>query len=527
MVHVARTPAIQFRAAKASSRKGGLPASRKPGLLRVLPRFSTLRSKFSKAPTVPVEVPAALAAKLKAMVNHVETFRRRAVSKQGRVDFAAAELEISRLVADVEAAMLGDMLASMDPTADRVSFDGKTYVRMAMPTAESYTGLRANIRVERGLYRQEGVRNGPTIVPLELLAGFVEGQYTPAAARVAAALAQETTSRSAEVICQSAGILPHSRSSQQKIGIELGKRWEVLRPEAESELVGSMDLPASIVSAAVAVDRISLPMAEARPMTAADEHKGVKNPINVNYRMAYVGAITMYDADANPVSTIRYAHLPEGGAEAMEESFKRDLLALLVRRPSLRVVTLADGAHEMQSILDRATSGIEVTARFVDFWHLTEHLAHAIGTVHEHVPDLLSDWKDALLRDDEAITKIEAELLTWKAERAGEPCPPALHAAITYIQNHRDRLRYATAKAQGLPIGSGTVEATGKAIVQVRMRRPGSRWKPDGAKAIMGLRAVATSSLQRWDAALDRVLKTYCRDVKPSSRRNSIRRQAQ
>ena len=485
--------------------------------------------KLSKPPTVPLIVPAELAAKLKAIVDHVESFSRRARAGKGRVDFAAAEREISQLVSAAEGAMLGRMLASMDPEADRVTVDGKTYARMTMPTAETYTGLRANIRVERGLYRQEGVRNGPTIVPLELLAGFVQGRYTPAAARVAAALSQEMPSRSADVVCRSAGILPHSRSSQQDVGIELGKRWDVLRPEAEVELIAEMDLPETIVTAAVAVDRISLPMAEARPVTLDDEHRGVKQPVNVNYRMAFVGAITLYDKDANPVSTVRYAHLPEGGRDAMETSFRADLRALLARRPALHVVTLADGAPEMQGILDRATEGIPVAARLVDFWHLVEHLAHAIGTVNEHVTDLLSDWKDALLHDDAAIDTIDAELKSWKHDRAGEACPAALHDALTYIENHRERLRYATPRAAGLPIGSGTVEATGKAIVQVRMRRPGARWRPEGAKAIMGLRAVATSSPQRWDAAIERVLKTYQKQVKSGRtyRRDSTRRSAQ
>ena len=192
-------------------------------------------------------------------------------------------------------------------------------------------------------------------------------------------------------------------------------------------------------------------------------------------------------------------------------------------------MTLADGAPEMQGILDRATAEIQVAGRLVHCWHLVEHLAHAIAAVHEHVADQLADWKDALLRDDDAITTIEAELRAWKHDRAGQDCPPSLHGVLTYIENHRERLRNATVRASGLPIGSGTVEATGKAIVQVRMRRPGARWPPDGATAISGLRAVATSSPARWDAAIERVLKTYRRDVKSgrSRRRDSARRPAQ
>lgn len=479
------------------------------------------RKPTTKPETVSIEVPAALAAQLKAIVAHAESFGKRARRKGGNVDFASAELKLSDLVARAEGSMLGQMLSAMDPQAETVTVGGKTYRRMAQPAAETYTGLRANIRLERGLYRQEGVRNGPTVVPLELLAGFVGGHYTPAAARVAAALAQEMPSRSADVVCRSAGILPHSRASQQNVGIELGKRWEVLRPEAEAELVAEMELPVAVVTAAVAVDRISLAMAEPRAVTREDEHKGVKHPVNVNYRMAYVGAITLYDGDATPLSTVRYAHLPDGGGDAMEASFRADLGALLARIAGLRVVTLADGAPEMQGILDRATAKVPVAARLVDFWHLAEHLAHAIGSVQDHVEDKLGDWKHALLHDDGAIDAIESELRAWAADHAEDDCPAALHGAITYVQNHRERLRYATARASGLPIGSGTVEATGKAIVQVRMKRPGARWRPDGAQAIMGLRAVATSSTARWDAAIERVLKTYRKRV--TSRRSARR----
>lgn len=41
------------------------------------------------------------------------------------------------------------------------------------------------------------------------------------------------------------------------------------------------------------------------------------------------------------------------------------------------------------------------------------------------------------------------------------------------------------------------------------MKRPGARWQPVGAQAIMGLRALATSSAPRWDEAIHHVLQGY------------------
>ena len=476
----------------------------------------------SPLPPVSLEIPAELAPSFQAILEHMRSFE--GLARKGeKVDFAAAELRLGSLVARAEGLALGQMLGALEPTADRVEVGSVTYRRMDLDVGETYTGLRSEIRVERGLYRREGVRNGPTVVPMELLAGLVSGRYTPAAAALAAALAQEMPSRSADLVCRSAGVLPHSRASQQRVGVELGERWETLRPEAEAELVKEMEIPATVVSASVAVDRVSLPMAEARAATPEDLAKGVRNPVDVNYRMAFSGAITLYDADGDPVSTIRYAHLPEGGAAAMEASFRQDLAALRARLPELRLVTLADGAPEMQGILDRATASVPVEARLVDLWHLVEHLANAIDATGRYVRDQLADWKDQLLQDDDAIDRIEQTLQTWASAYPPDARPPGLHSALTYITHHRERLRYATARAAALPVGSGTVEATGKAIVQVRMKRPGARWRPAGAQAIMGLRALATSSPARWDGAVRRVLATYKADVKPKRSRKAKR----
>src|SRR5207244_200828 len=140
-----------------------------------------------------------------------------------------------------------------------VEVEGAVYRRMNLEVHGNYLGLRGEVRVPRGLYRLEGVRNGPTVVPVELRAGIVHGRYTPAAAKLAGLLAEELPSRPAELICRSAGVLPHSRAAQDRIGVALGERWEKLRPGAEEGLAEALDIPAATTTVSVAVDRISLP----------------------------------------------------------------------------------------------------------------------------------------------------------------------------------------------------------------------------------------------------------------------------
>ena len=462
---------------------------------------------------VAIVVPSELAAFVQSLVEHVRAFKETA---GGEVlpDFAEGEKELMAFAAALESASLGSMLAALDPTAPRIEVGGVVYLRLKQDAPCTYCTLRGKVLVNRHLYREEGIRNGPTVVPVDLRAGIVDAQYTPAAAVAFARLAQAMPSREAEATCESLHVLPYSRSEHFRVGVEMGSRWDDVRDKVESDLVVQMKLDPAATSLSVAVDRVSMPMAEPREPTAEDAEKGIKNPISVQLRMAYSAVWTLYDAEGLPLQAVRYAHVPTGGVEDLEQCLSRDLDVVLERRPDLRLVTLADGAPEMQGILDRVVAGRSVDGQLIDFWHAAEHLGEAIVAMGRYKEDLLTDWKIDLLNRDEAIDDIFEILRGWSMPfmlRPIEAMPKGLYDALTYVENNRDRMRYATVHKAGLPVGSGTVEATGKTIVEVRMRRSGSRWveKERGPQALLGLRALATSEPKRWNAAATHILASY------------------
>ena len=96
----------------------------------------------------------------------------------------------------------------------------------------------------------------------------------------------------------------------------------------------------------------------------------------------------------------------------------------------------------------------------------------------------------------------------------------AVTAAIRYIDKRRDRMHYAEARAQGLAIGSGAVESTCKSLVNMRLKRPGSRWHQRTGDHILNLRALVLSD--RWSAGIRKALTPLRKPVKSIDRSEAI-----
>jgi hypothetical protein len=449
---------------------------------------------------------------LRSKVEELEGFLESVCSgTEDKPSFAEVERRIRELSAGVEREAGVVALESYEPAAEVVEHEGRQYRRMSAPSEQTYWAMAGGLRVRRHLYREVGVRNGPTIVPVELAAGIVEGRLTPEAAQATAFLVQEMPSREAEEIGRRLGVLQQSRTTMARTCESLGQRWEENRKAGEDHLMMSMDVPEEAAAVAVSVDRVSLPMEEPRRRPPGRPRKGAaKRPVQVAYRMAYCGVLTLYDSDGNPLRSIRYGRVPGDGADtSIVSSLAGDLHAILALQPELLLVALGDGAAEMQKLLDEVTEGLSVDARLIDFWHLVEKLAAAIKAAGRDPKPVLKRWKKKLLNADSAVQQILIELRTWGLEY--EELPEALHQAITYLQNNGSRMKYATPRKAGLPIGSGHVEATCKTLVSTRMKRSGARWKGAGAQVILSLRSLAKSS--RWDDAMDFLLETYRRPI--------------
>jgi hypothetical protein len=315
------------------------------------------------------------------------------------------------------------------------------------------------------------------------------------------------------------GVLPYSRSSFERVTHEVGVLHSVVRDEVEERLIRKTVIPDKARGLSIALDRVAVPFEEPRARPRGRPTKGAaKRPIKRVWHMAYTGTVTMHDRNGEALHTIRYGRTPKRGCDELLERMLADVKELLRREPGLKVAVLSDGAVELEDALDRVVTEVALGVavhRGIDFWHVIEKLGAAGRVVYgSGAGPIVERWKLLLRNSDTARGRLLKELYASgkRHVRTGIDNDRPVHNAITYLENHGDRMNFPAALAAGLPIGSGNVEATCKSLFGQRLVRTGARWKEETAQHIVDLRAHALSD--RFDAALDLTLAPLIRQVR-------------
>jgi hypothetical protein len=454
-----------------------------------------------------IEIPDELkgvGAAVRAMVRQVAATWRS--TRGGRaLDYAEIERQVAAGAAAIERASHQAVLQGLDVDQPRVVIEGQGYSRVGRYEADYYT-MAGPVRVTRTLYREQGQRNAKTVNAVSLRCGAVGEGWLPGTAQAMAHQLQQGTGREAETTARLLGRVPYSRSSFESVGQEVGRQYTAVRSDLEEVLMEEYEVPAEATSVSVALDRVSVPMAEA---VAAEERAaqpgGRKRKVWRQFRMAYCATLTLHDPKGEAVHTLRYGRMPQGEVEELCRTLAQDVCTVLRKHPALGVILLADGApelwHLLEGSLNRQTLGVPVH-QLVDLWHLLEKLGSAARLLYgeAHGSAVLQGWRLRLLNRSGSVAEILQELYRSGKEEVAVGTSRPVHEAITYLENHQARMNYAYARRRGLPVGSGNVEATCKSLVALRLKRPGARWKEETGEHVLNLRALALSD--RWEAAM-------------------------
>ena len=169
--------------------------------------------------------------------------------------------------------------------------------------------------------------------------------------------------------------------------------------------------------------------------------------------------------------------------------------------PNKRTLFLADGAPTLWDIWRKHFG--EATP-CLDWYHLSEYLWSAGGTIHREGSKVLAKWVRARRRElragnvDAALAAIETARKKVGRGRGTKGRRKRVNDALRYIRNHREMLPYAELLADGLDIGTGVIEGAVKHTVAARLDGSGMQWSPRRAENVLALRLVLVNDL--WSA---------------------------
>ena len=424
------------------------------------------------------------------------------------------EREAAALALSNEATRLflrDDLVAIADRHGEEVEVDGRIYKRHEPGTVRYYT-LCGSLDLERWTYREVGVGNGPTIVPLDLDAGVVEGTTPALGYRIALGYAKDHM-RSCEEDMQADHRCPPSRSTLERTAKAIGTAVKQVTHRIEPRLRQAERVPDAAVAIALGVDRTAVPMEEACPRGEAPATRRKRrrrryirtppDPITVTYRMAYVGTVSFYDAEGQELSTRRYAAAAhESPTACVVSRMMADLRHALRQAPALAVGVIQDGAPELWQLLRSALAAEPLVTTYheaIDRYHLNERLGDILrGTEPEATRRAarLSQWNDSLDHNDQAIYRIREFVRTAYAAAITQndlALRDQLDPHVTYLENNAYLMKYARLRDAGLPVGSGVNEGSCKSLIKKRTNNGGQRWHPEGLEAVLTLRAVQMS----------------------------------
>jgi hypothetical protein len=157
-----------------------------------------------------------------------------------------------------------------------------------------------------------------------------------------------------------------------------GRRWAPTltpRPHGSKRWCATTALPAGAHALVIGLDRTTVPMEEPRSAsaTATTRRKArttpyvrtAPGPVDVHYRMAYVGTVSVVDRAGAALVTRRYAIPSTADPATVTARMMADVRRARVQAPRLPVGVVQDGAPELWTLIRTALT----TGTRLRHWH--------------------------------------------------------------------------------------------------------------------------------------------------------------
>jgi hypothetical protein len=470
---------------------------------------------------------------LKAQVDlqEIVTFARQAADNGTRIDQVERELMRRLLTLGLTLLQLfivehGDGDLGEELPAD----DGHTLRRLPKQHDCRYVSIFGELNITRAVY---GSREGQDIerVPLDERLGLPAGNFSY--------VLEDWTQR----FCLKGSFAEAAESLETILGLRLGSRTlEHMNQELASFVVpfrDAVDPPPTVEEGPILVvtaDGKGVPMRRPVPEGPRRHHRRTKGEKANKKQMACVGAVYSIEPFVRTADDIldevlrdrRRDERPVPAHKHVWAEMSRDLdgeplsakdavFGALFDDLNLRnaghdrpVVCLMDGERalwEAQRVYFSEAVGV------LDLFHVLERLWTAAHCFHSEGSDEAEQFVEDRLRGLlEGRVGFVIGGLRQRMTKHGLTGSrrKTLEAAITYLENNREHMRYDEYIAAGYPIGSGVAEGACRHLVKDRMEQSGMRWTVSGAQAMLHIRATYLND--QWDEFIeDRIVREQTR----------------
>jgi len=198
------------------------------------------------------------------------------------------------------------------------------------------------------------------------------------------------------------------------------------------------------------------------------------------------------------------------------------------------VVAISDGAGWAQSFVDAHRPD---AVRILDWCHAAGYLGQVASACFGAAGTGASSWLAAQVRElldgdpDRVLGKLRGlrdDLTARVAAAGGDAAAQAKLATVAtslhYLASRRAQIAYAAFRAQGYPIGSGSVESANKLVVEVRLKGAGMHWARAHVDGMVALRTVVCGD--RWAEAWPSIAAALRRQARARLRHKRLARRA-
>jgi hypothetical protein len=456
-------------------------------------------------------LPDVVADAVQGLLQRVEAFRQQPVSPAHAQQFEQQVQDELRALGRQVVQWTYNHLepADVQVLAKHVRFEAGLYTRLNRKTPQQVWTLFGPVRLWRIGYRPTDKTSEPTLFPLALGLGLVQGASPALAGRTAQLLSEAGMTQQRVRAC---------------LRRDYGVGWGVKKLRQVAQAVA----PALATQRhAAQVERLLALLQQAadsrgrhKPVLSVGRDGitlGVRCKGGSVFEVATTGTVSVLDRRGHRLGTVYLAYTPEPGQGQMSQALTRMLRAVLERwqgpLPRLCYVTDA-GDNETTyyaKVLRRwrhpRTGAPLAWIRVVDYYHASERLwamaeqlfgkgRRAAAWVRK-----MQKW----LKKPGGVNRVlhSAAALRDQYDLRGRR-RTAFHKAYRYLRDRMRYMRYAEYQRQGIPLGSGVTEAGCKTVYTQRLKLSGMRWQKAGAQLILDLRVLQLSGV--WDAAYARVL---------------------